>query len=141
MKFVYPNTTSTFTGNEKTAIKAGYMKIEDEIYSDLVSGKKKWSGRTIVPNPNYEREQAQKEEAIQKRNKIREIYAQIMSLKRWFNNNYRVYLEKFDRFEALGIEETVYDPIRNKTYTTRMELYQEAEVVRSEIKSLENNSL
>lgn len=61
----------------------------------------------------------------------------IANLKNWFDKNYRYYSEKLTRFEALDIVEGVIDNIRGKTYSSLIELYQEAENVRKEINDLE----
>ena len=61
----------------------------------------------------------------------------IEELKKWFNNEYRLYNEKLTRFQALDIKEEIYDEYRNKTYLTLNDLYLEAEKVRLEINDLE----
>lgn len=61
----------------------------------------------------------------------------IDQLKKWFDKDYRYYFEKLTRFEALGIIDGVFDEFRNKTYTTLLELFEEAEIVRFEINDLE----
>ena len=72
-------------------------------------------------------------------NKIKqEKLDRISNLKYWFNNDYRMYVEMLTRREALNISDTIIDSYRNKTYTSLNDLYLEAEVVASEIKSLEN---
>lgn len=53
MIFIYPNTLSTFHGDRDIALSAGYVEIADDIYADLVEGKKKWSNNKIVTNPDY----------------------------------------------------------------------------------------
>ena len=53
MIFIYPNTLSTFHGDRNIALSAGYVEIADDIYADLVEGKKKWSNNKIVNNPDY----------------------------------------------------------------------------------------
>ena len=65
MKYVYPNTVSTFTGNKKIALKAGYVELDDELYADLIAQKKMWQDGELVDNPDYEgiqREQTAKEQ-------------------------------------------------------------------------------
>lgn len=62
-------------------------------------------------------------------------------LRYWFDNYYRKYNEMLMRYTALGIQETVVDEIRGKTYTTLNDLYTEAEIVRARINELENTAV
>lgn len=78
MKFVYPNTTATFSGARETAIKAGYMEISDELYSELVEQKKIWQDGEIVDNPNWEEVKREKE----RREAQQRIVDEVNSLKR-----------------------------------------------------------
>ena len=61
----------------------------------------------------------------------------IAELKRWFNNEYRYYAEKFTRFLALGIDEPIHDKFFDITYSNINDLYLKAESVRAEINKLE----
>lgn len=65
------------------------------------------------------------------------IQSQIGTLKQWFNREYRYFNEKLTRLQALSISEICVDNVRGKQYTTLLELYTEAEVVRQEINDLE----
>lgn len=55
----------------------------------------------------------------------------------WFDNDYRKWNEMFTRYERMGIQETITDNYRGKTYTSLSELYAEGEIVRAEILELE----
>ena len=57
-------------------------------------------------------------------------------LQQWFKTNYTEYEQMFTRRKALGIEDTIVDEFRNKTYHNLIELYEEAEVVAKEIREL-----
>lgn len=57
-------------------------------------------------------------------------------LDKWFKNQYREYNEMLTRRKELGIEDTIVDEFRNKTYHNLAELYEEAEVVAREIRNL-----
>lgn len=78
MKFVYPNTTATFSGARETAVKAGYKEISDELYSELVEQKKIWQDGEIVDNPNWEEVKREKE----RREAQQRIIDEVNSLKR-----------------------------------------------------------
>ena len=54
----------------------------------------------------------------------------------WFKNNYLEYEQMLIRRKTLGIEDTIVDDFRNKTYHNIIELYTEAEVVAGEIREL-----
>ena len=59
----------------------------------------------------------------------------------WFDKTYPKYEQMLIRRKALGIEDTIVDEFRNKTYHNLIELYEEAEIVAGEIRELrENNS-
>lgn len=60
----------------------------------------------------------------------------IEELDNWFKTKYREYNEMFTRRKELGIEDTIVDEFRGKTYHNLIELYEEAEVVASEIRKL-----
>ena len=60
----------------------------------------------------------------------------IEELDNWFKNDYATYEQMFTRRKALGIEDTIVDEFRNKTYHNLIELYEEAEVVAGEIREL-----
>ena len=65
----------------------------------------------------------------------------IRELDNWFKIDYSTYEQMFNRRKTLGIEDTIVDDFRNKTYHNLIELYEEAEVVAGEIRELrENNS-
>lgn len=57
-------------------------------------------------------------------------------LDNWFKTQYREYNEMLTRRKKLGIEDTIVDEFRNKTYHNLIELYEEAEVVAKEIREL-----
>lgn len=57
----------------------------------------------------------------------------------WFEKDYPKYEQMFTRRKALGKEDTIVDEFRNKTYHNLIELYEEAEVVASEIRKLREN--
>ena len=54
----------------------------------------------------------------------------------WFDKDYPRYEQMFTRRKTLGIEDTIVDEFRNKTYHNLIELYEEAEVVAGEIREL-----
>lgn len=60
----------------------------------------------------------------------------IRELTNWFKTKYREYNEMFTRREALGKTDVIEDEFRNKTYHSLIELYEEAEIVASEIRKL-----
>ena len=60
----------------------------------------------------------------------------LLDLDNWFKTQYREYNEMLTRRKELGIEDTIVDEFRNKTYHNLIELYEEAEVVASEIREL-----
>ena len=60
-------------------------------------------------------------------------------LDNWFKTQYREYNEMLTRRKTLGIEDTIVDEFRNKTYHNLIELYEEAEVVAKEIRELRKN--
>ena len=60
----------------------------------------------------------------------------LSDLDNWFKTQYREYNEMLTRRKELGIEDTIVDEFRNKTYHNLSELYREAEVVASEIREL-----
>ena len=65
----------------------------------------------------------------------------LAELTNWFDKDYTTYEQMFRRRKELGIEDTIVDEFRNKTYHNIIELYTEAEVVAKEIRELrENNS-
>lgn len=64
----------------------------------------------------------------------------IAELDNWFKTQYREYNEMLTRRKELGIEDTIVDEFRNKTYHNIIELYEEAEVVAGEIRELRENN-
>lgn len=64
----------------------------------------------------------------------------ILELDNWFKTQYREYNEMLTRRKELGIEDTIVDEFRNKTYHNLIELYEEAEVVAKEIRELRKNN-
>lgn len=60
----------------------------------------------------------------------------IFDLDNWFKTDYTTYEQMFRRRKTLGIEDTIVDEFRNKTYHNIIELYEEAEVVAGEIREL-----
>lgn len=67
-----------------------------------------------------------------KQNKLRELTI-------WFDKDYPKYEQMLIRRKTLGIEDTIVDEFRNKTYHNIIELYTEAEVVAGEIRRLREN--
>lgn len=68
-----------------------------------------------------------------------DVELQIYKLDNWFKIQYREYNEMLTRRKTLGIEDTIVDEFRNKTYHNIIELYKEAEVVAGEIRELRKN--
>lgn len=64
----------------------------------------------------------------------------LLELDNWFKTDYTTYEQMFTRRKTLGIEDTIADEFRNKTYHNLIELYEEAEVVASEIRELRNKN-
>lgn len=62
---------------------------------------------------------------------------QLRKLKSWFDNEYRYYNEKLTRFAALNMAETVTDKVFGTIYLNLNNLYIQAEKIRAEINSLE----
>ena len=60
----------------------------------------------------------------------------LFELTNWFNTDYTTYEQMLVRRKTLGIEDTIVDEFRNKTYHNLIELYEEAEVVAKEIREL-----
>lgn len=60
-------------------------------------------------------------------------------LKKWFDEIYRCQIEQATRAQILQQNYSYQDNIRNKTYTCLMDLYQEANVVQTEIRNLQNS--
>ena len=60
----------------------------------------------------------------------------IDQLDNWFKIDYTTYEQMLVRRKTLGIEDTIVDEFRNKTYHNLIELYEEAEVVAKEIREL-----
>ena len=60
----------------------------------------------------------------------------LAELTNWFKTDYTTYEQMFVRRKTLGIEDTIVDEFRNKTYHNLIELYEEAEVVAKEIREL-----
>lgn len=60
----------------------------------------------------------------------------LFELDNWFKTKYREYNEMLTRRKELGIQDTIVDEFRNKTYHNLFELYNEAEVVAGEIREL-----
>ena len=60
----------------------------------------------------------------------------LIELTNWFDKDYTTYEQMLVRRKTLGIEDTIVDEFRNKTYHNLIELYEEAEVVAKEIREL-----
>lgn len=60
----------------------------------------------------------------------------LAELTNWFKTDYATYEQMLVRRKTLGIEDTIVDEFRNKTYHNLIELYEEAEVVAKEIREL-----
>ena len=60
----------------------------------------------------------------------------LLEFDNWFKINYTEYEQMLRRRKELGIEDTIVDEFRNKTYHNLIELYEEAEVVAGEIREL-----
>lgn len=72
-------------------------------------------------------------------NKRKQSYSnqqKLSELKNWFKTDYATYEQMLVRRKTLGIEDTIVDEFRNKTYHNLIELYEEAEVVAKEIREL-----
>jgi hypothetical protein len=63
----------------------------------------------------------------------------IAELDNWFKADYATYEQMLVRRKTLGIEDTIVDEFRNKTYHNIIELYEEAEIVAKEIRELRKN--
>lgn len=63
----------------------------------------------------------------------------IEELDNWFKTDYATYEQMLVRRKTLGIEDTIVDEFRNKTYHNIIELYEEAEIVAKEIRELRKN--
>lgn len=61
---------------------------------------------------------------------------QLRKLKSWFDTEYREYFEKFTRWEVLGIQDAIIDELFDITYNSIVELYEQGEKIRNEIKTL-----
>lgn len=57
-------------------------------------------------------------------------------LDNWFKNNYTMYEQMLVRRKTLGIDDTIVDGFRNKTYNNLVDLYNEGEIVAGEIRVL-----
>lgn len=82
MIFIYPGTLSTFSGKRETALNAGYIEVNEQIYSDLVETKKKWQDGEIVDDPTYEARKAQERKEAEERAKKEAIAAEVTDLKK-----------------------------------------------------------
>lgn len=60
----------------------------------------------------------------------------LAQLEYWFKEKYTEYEQMLIRRKTLGIEDTIVDEIRNKTYKSVLQLYNEAEIVAGEIREL-----
>lgn len=60
----------------------------------------------------------------------------LAQLEYWFKEKYTEYEQMLIRRKTLGIEDTIVDEIRNKTYKSIIQLYNEAEIVAGEIREL-----
>lgn len=60
----------------------------------------------------------------------------LAQLEYWFKEKYTEYEQMLIRRKTLGIEDTIVDEIRNKTYKSILQLYNEAEIVAGEIREL-----
>ena len=84
--------------------------------------------KTILYEPNT------KEEKIIERDATSEEANFLLT--NWFKTDYTTYVQMFTRREALGKTDVIEDEFRNKTYHNLIELYEEAELVASEIRGL-----
>lgn len=75
-------------------------------------------------------------ELYNKRRYTYENQYKLTGLTNWFKTDYATYEQMFRRRKELGIEDTIVDDFRNKTYHNLIELYEEAEVVAGEIREL-----
>lgn len=82
MKFVYPNTISTFMGDRKIALEAGYIEVTDEVYADLVETKKMWQDGEIVDDPTYPERKAEEEREAEERARRQAIIDEVNELKK-----------------------------------------------------------
>ena len=67
-------------------------------------------------------------------NELNEI--KLNELTNWFRTDYATYEQMLVRRKTLGIDDTIVDKFRNKTYHNLIELYEEAEIVAGEIREL-----
>ena len=115
------------TNNIKVAQMNGYYNenhvVENE--EDIVYG---------YDNKRYLKgqEPVKPQELIDKENAV----IRIEELDNWFKTDYATYEQMFVRRKTLGIEDTIVDDFRNKTYHNLIELYEEAEIVAKEIRNL-----
>ena len=75
-------------------------------------------------------------ELYNKRKQGYENQNKLKDLTNWFKTDYATYEQMLVRRKTLGIEDTIVDDFRNKTYHNIIELYTEAEVVAGEIRKL-----
>ena len=75
-------------------------------------------------------------ELYNKRKHRYENQDKLAELTNWFKTDYATYEQMLVRRKTLGIEDTIVDEFRNKTYHNLIELYEEAEVVAKEIREL-----
>ena len=117
------NTNYHSVFGEKKAIEDGYKVVEvPDGYEDCAFEDFDDNGFNVELYNN------------RKQGNINEI--KILQLDNWFKADYATYEQMFTRREKLGIEDTIVDEFRNKTYHNIIELYTEAEVVAKEIREL-----
>lgn len=75
-------------------------------------------------------------ELYNKRKQGYENQNKLDDLTNWFDKDYPKYEQMLVRRKTLGIEDTIEDEFRGKTYHNIIKLYEEAEVVASEIREL-----
>ena len=90
MKFVYPNTISTFTGDRDIALEAGYVEVSNKDYADLIETKKMWQDGEIVDDPTYPERKEQEEKEAEERAKRQAIIDEVNALKKnLFDTDYQ----------------------------------------------------
>lgn len=107
------------------------IKVDDEKFNNLIYEQSQGKD-LIIQNGDVIAVEHQPTQDELNQIKLRE-------LDNWFKTQYREYNEMLTRRKELGIEDTIVDNFRNKTYHNLIELYEEAELVAGEIRELRKN--
>lgn len=102
------------------------MKIK-EAYVNAKTGETRIVERELTEQEISEMEARQNEFNLN--NELNELVS-------WFKNSYTMYEQMLIRRKTLGIDDEIIDELRNKTYKSVIQLYNEAEVVAGEIRVL-----